>query len=677
MLWQGSALSSSSTVANNCNMLLQHNDSKMMPPPVMLPRRSSVPMIVPDGLAANVKADAGSVTSDEMTPLTNATAAAAAVVAAANQMAAAASNPYVSTPYNTLPDVPIIQDFARNFHAINEVDHPTLKTEPVLKVEPLSESAASTNGIVEMSQQPSSVCMSSMKSGSLCTAQSNASMYLSDENYLYKSATELYPAVVSKTEPRGSPTEEMTAAFDVTSPTTPMMTANSLSSLMLPTSHPTHGYLSSSSMSDSNDMMVNMSPPSSNSSVSSASSGSVILEKQLPDKMSDMMASGLGDASPFKRILSPQSSPPQQLQQIQQPLSNCSLKQATSYDSLRNPFCYQNVVPQSVVTKTNVTGVYHQNYLNLEPSRSQLTAAESVSSIMFKNQQSVDVTGSANSGVATSPTKPLSPLAMSMMENSLMPDMMRQPKSSSPNANNFGGAVMPTKSYLNSQSQDTLALSEYVPSALVPNPASTVPKLEELVNSAADSHIRSGNAAAAAAAAASSAVASMNLLSHASTAVSNTATTSCNSSNAQLALNSFLAEPQRQDVLSSVICNTPTTVATSCNVVASSCGMVGENPMLVPRASESAASTSVYQSCGGGSMVELSVAAAAVNKQMSMLEMKMAKEEKSMSVNAVQAQQMAKKSAEGMFPSEISRMSERDLLNYINPSCFDEGKLHN
>ena len=63
-----------------------------------------------------------------------------------------------------------------------------------------------------------------------------------------------------------------------------------------------------------------------------------------------------------------------------------------------------------------------------------------------------------------------------------------------------------------------------------------------------------------------------------------------------------------------------------------------------------------------------------VNKQISMLDMKMAKEEKAMSVNAVHEQQMVKKH-EGMFPSEISRMSERDLLNYINPSCFDEGKL--
>lgn len=672
MLWQGSGLNTTAASGNR-NMLLHQNDSKMMPPPVMLPRRSSVPMIVPDGLAANVNTDAGSVTSDEMTPLTNATAAAAAVVAAANQMAA--SNQYVPTSYNSLPDVPIIQDFARNFHAISDVEHPTLKTEPGLKVEPLPEPSASTGNLVEVSQ-PNSVCRSSIESGSMSTA----SMYLNDESYLYKSASEMYSSVVSKTEPRSSPTEELTTAFDVGSSATPMMTANSMSNLMLPTSHPAHSYLSSSSMSDSNDMMVSMSSPSSNSSVSSASSGSVILEKQLPEKMSDMMATSLGEASAFKRLLSPQSSPPQQLQQMQQPLNSCSLKQATSYDNLRSPFCYQNMVSQPAITEANVTNVYHQNYLNLEPSSRQLTSPnESVSSMMFKNQQSVN--GSASSGVNANPPKSLSPLAMSMIENSLMSDMMRQPKSSPPRTTNFGGTTMSMtktfntpKSYLDSSSQGTLSLSEYVPSALVSNPASTVPKLEELVNSAADSHIRSGNAtAAAAAAAASSAVASMSLLGDSSTAVSNAAAGSCNSSNAQLALTSFLAEPQRNDVLSSVICNTPTTVS-------GSCGVMAENSMLVPRGSESTAPASVYQSCGGASMVELSVATAAaasnVNKQMNVLEMKSAKDEKSMSLNAVQAQQMGKKTPEGIFSAEISRMSDRDLLNYINPSCFEEGKPH-
>ncbi|XKL63075.1 hypothetical protein PGB90_005439 [Kerria lacca] len=634
LLWPASTHGSST--------LLAHTDSKMMPPPLILPRRSSMQMIIPDSLNQKCNDDTNNAASDTIKPVSllnanstcnnNNNSDAGNTNSSSNQM----TNTFIPTQFTSLSDVPMLQEFARNFHSITNVDT-SLKSEPVPKVEPMTDSTLSCaepytvtqNSDTKSTSTPTCI-VPSIKNQSMFAKQS-PDLYSNSENYIFQSTTDMYSSAVSKTEPRNSPVEEL-SAFEVTVSSPSVISSKSISNLMLSSSRTLKSPTETSNFIVSNSISMNPSPtamsnirPTTNLTETSFSKHDKNFEfdKLLSQQQSHLQQQQLPPPPP------PPPSPvqQQQQQQQQQQLTSCQLKPSSNYENIHRTFCYKNVPPATVAS----VNVYHRNYMNLE-NESSLNSDKEVMSlnnnVVYK--QSTDI----KSGKTMNMTSESSLL----MENSSMvmvPDIMRSTTESTsdnyPSVLPLSKSYSPTKTY----SQDTI-LNKYVPTNLVTNSVNVVPKLEALVNSAAESHMRTVTESSS----------SLNLLND-----SVVSDTDCTANS--MTLDNFLSETPRNNILNAVICNTVTSTSDSCVV---------ENPLLIQTREPVA-----YSQCANiVSSIDLT---GATPKQMDMMVMKTIneKDEKAMSVP-----NMSKKTEEGMFSSEISRMSEHDLLRYINPSCFDE-----
>lgn len=591
LLWPSSNLSS--TTDGSCNL---QNDSKMMPPPAMLPRRSSVQMIVPENMSSNAKPDLPN-TSSDVIPATTSSQLASGVP----------SHTFVSAPFTVMPEVTtMMSDFARNFHPLADVEA-SLKTEPTVpKVEPLPDSPAlsctaesySVPQTSDTQSSPTCLVPSIKTTSSLCISQpSSADLYVSSENFIYRPAT-MYSDVVAKTEQpeNRSPVEEL-STYDVTDSPPSIITTDSNRDLMVSAARTNLKSAESVNFISSNTLPINPSG---------------ILPQIRSPSVDNKISRILSDASfgkarsfEFNELMSQQ-----QQQQQQQQLATCFMKQSSSYENIRSAVCYKNVP-----ATTESTATVYSNFMNLE-TESPLN--DSDGNMMFKKSPE-------NKPVATSLSLAAEPpMILENTSMSLMPKVM------GPRENSLDSysSVLPVSknqlpsesSFLSAQSQDS-TLTEFVPSTLVDNAVNTVPKLEELVNSTAESYIRSGQSAS-----------SLNLVTNAN-CVANT-----------MSLDTFLSNAPQSNLMNN-ICNTVTATTHSC-----------------------VSGTSLSDAYQCGSMVaSMEMSNVVPPKPMNVLELKDVKDENKPTPEM-------KKTVEGMFSSEISRMTENDLLSYINPSCFDEGK---
>ncbi len=320
----------------------------------------------------------------------------------------------------------------------------------------------------------------------------------------------------------------------------------------------------------------------------------------------------------FDKLLAPaqqsaQQSPPSQQAGQQFAATAPQLKQSSSYENIHGAFCYKNVTPTS---EANVD--VFQNYMGLD-SNSSLRSAETGVSTNNSNIFSKTANNNKTSLALSEP-----PLMLEGPSMSLMSNIMRQGK----NSHNGYTSVLPMsksyesiKTFLDTPPQDEI-LNEFVSSSLVEGSVDTVQKLDDMAYKAAGDHIRASNTTSS----------TLNLLGS-----STPSGVTCTSGSV---LDNFLTEPPRTDLLSSV-----------------------QQSLLVSRGEQNS-----FRQCDD--MVRNMDLPATVPKQISLMDMKdvNAKAEKALETS------ISQKTAEGMFSSEISRMSENDLLCYINPNCFDEGQ---
>lgn len=615
LLWPASNLSSPTN--GNCSLI--QNDSKMMPPPALPPRRSSVQMIVPDGLSSsNIKAEVSNAGPGVVPHFSN--AAGSQSPNSVNQRA------YLPPQYPTMSDCPnMISEYPSNYRTMTDLDS-SLKSDTVPKMEPLSEPPMCANAYPAASASDthsSQMCISMKNSAAVMRASQSPDLYSNSHDFAYASS-DMYANSTSDNESEArSPVEDLSmfanprpANTVIPSDSLSLLGGSNVSSMMMQS---THNVLNSN---DSSNYVVSPS-----FRMNSIVSNNVLTTSSSYPKNDKMLMATMSDSS-YHQNTKRKTFQFNNLKSLQS-LVSCSLKNTSSYENLRNAVCYKN----TPATESSVVPVY-QNYLNMENTPT-LNSSEDVLLSYGKLDE--------NKSVASSMDVVKSSMMLENAASSLMQEASRTARKNSHDYTLPISKAYATKSldggdnssYLNSQSQESV-LNDFVHAPMAVNAINTVPKLEELVNCAAESHMRSANKSAS----------SLNLLN--TSAISNS---NCNRNSIQL--NMFLTtETSQGGNCNGIRTTTSPSGRTNC---------VSENPLLVHNDELTS-----YQHATNASRnaIEISIV---TNKPQDALELKKEK--------TVNVPEMSKKTEEGVFSSEISQMTENDLLSYINPSCFDEGKI--